>query len=118
MPKRKISEASFQITVADWLGQALKRTVLWTAFPAGGGGFRRGALLKRMGLKRGWPDIILLNRGKLYGLELKTIVGVLSAEQRALHAELAKQGVQVAVCRRLDEVTEAISGWGLTSPRK
>lgn len=113
--KIKTTEAQFQIAVAAYLEVALKKGVLWTAFPAGGGGYRRGALLKRMGLKPGWPDLLFLHRGKLFGIELKTPIGKVSPAQRALHKALQAQGVPVLVVKTSAEVSDALDQWGLLS---
>lgn len=82
-------EQALQIQVAAFLRHALKPPVLWSAFPAGGGGAIRGAILKSMGLQAGWPDIIIICRGHagygfVVGLELKAANGRPSPSQRAM----------------------------------
>ena len=51
----------------------------WTTFPAGSVPLppRFAAKLTRLGLQRGWPDILILH-DRLYGIELKRIGGRLS----------------------------------------
>lgn len=108
-----VSEASLQINICEWLRENIDESVEWTHFPAGGGGYRRGALLKRMGLKRGWPDLIFISRGRLYGIELKRPGGKLSPAQRDRHRRLMNQGMSVVTCWDLPGVQAAVGGWAL-----
>lgn len=107
------SEASLQINICEWLKDNLSEDVEWTHFPAGGGGYRRGALLKRMGLKRGWPDLIFLSQGRFYGIELKRPGGKLSVAQRDRHRRLLSQGMSVVTCWDLPGVQTAVVSWSL-----
>ena len=72
---RREPEMSLQMDIVDMLKSKLKRDVLFTAFPAGGGGRVRGAKLKKAGLQAGWPDIQLVYQGRYFGLEVKTQTG-------------------------------------------
>ena len=107
------SEASLQINICEWLKDNINEDVEWTHFPAGGGGYSRGALLKRMGLKRGWPDLIFLFQGQLYGIELKRPGGRLSPAQRDRHRRLARQGMSVVTCWDLPGVQAAVANWSI-----
>lgn len=114
MKRRKNTEASFHVQVAWLLNRILSPGVVWTTFPAGGGGVRRGVLLKKQGLKPGWPDIQLFDlSGGRWGLELKAPGGRLSPEQRKTHAELAALGWGLATCWDLNQVQEALREWGI-----
>ena len=73
---RREPELSLQTDIVDMLRKKLKKKVLFTAFPAGGGGRVRGAKLKKAGLQAGWPDIQLIYQGYYYGLEVKTETGM------------------------------------------
>ena len=58
------AERRFTILVADYLARALPPEILWSHFPAGENRTAAtGALLKRMGLKQGWPDFVFVLRG-------------------------------------------------------
>lgn len=111
--KRREPELILQIQMVDVLRAKLKKDVLFTAFPAGGGGRVRGAKLKKAGLQSGWPDIQLIYKGQYYGLEVKTPQGRLSSSQSRLHEKLIKDGCQVAVVRSVKEMMEHIIDWGL-----
>ncbi len=108
---RQDIEGEFQEAVADHLDLVLPDDAWWTTFPAGGGGKVRGAILKRRGLKAGVPDILIVQRGRLYGIELKAPKGTVSGAQTNTHADLVAVGVPVAVCRTLDGIHEALVRW-------
>ena len=81
------------------------------------GGYRKlktGAKLKRTGVKRGIPDMMLpCARGGYHGLwiELKSEKGVVQPNQRAWHDTLRVEGYQVEVCRGCDEAVKAIKAY-------
>jgi hypothetical protein len=72
-----------------------------------------GAILKGRGAVSGLPDLWVVVGGRLYCLELKRRGGYLSENQRECHALMRQAGVEVAVCRSLDEVVAALRGWAL-----
>lgn len=115
---RRNPEQQLQMQVARYLGLALRPPTLWTAFPAGGGGRVRGALLKAMGLKPGWPDVIVMHGFRtrttvLLGIELKTTAGRLSPEQKEVAQGFRAAGAHYRVCRSLDDVEWALMDAGL-----
>lgn len=114
---RREPEFLLQVSIIDALKKILSASVLFTAFPAGGGGRVRGAKLKRAGLNPGWPDIQFIARGKYYGMEVKTPKGRLSPAQRSLHQRLAENGCDVVVVRSVEEAMDAVNGWKLTRAR-
>ena len=116
--KRREPELLLQIDIVDMLKTKLKRDVLFTAFPAGGGGRVRGAKLKKAGLQAGWPDIQLVHRGKYFGIEVKTQTGRLSPAQVDLHKRLTDNGCSVAVARSVTDALEIIIDWGLSRKHK
>ena len=103
-----LTEDQLHKQVAGFLAAGLPRDVVWTTFPAGGGGKVRGAQLKARGLRAGWPDIQIFGAGKLVLIELKTAKGVVDPEQVECHAALTKAGALVFVCRSLDDVQRAL----------
>lgn len=111
--KRREPELQLQMVLIEQLKVHLKKDVLFTAFPAGGGGRVRGAKLKKAGLQAGWPDIQLIYKGQYYGLEVKTPQGRLSPSQSKLHQKLIKDGCKVAVVRSVKEMMETIIDWRL-----
>lgn len=108
-------EKDFQAVAMEYLDIALPAQAVAIAFPAGGGGKVRGAGLKRMGLKPGWPDIQILTRATAFdtirpfsrfiGLELKREVGGrVDLAQAAMHGRILVAGGVVYVVRTLDEI--------------
>ena len=116
-----MTETALHISVAQYLDMALPESATWTTIGHGGGGKTRGAKLKQMGVKPGWPDIIILHKGIAWGcytfatyfIELKTEKGRLSKHQKAAHAQIRNAGGIVAVCRSIPEVEGTLRGWGI-----
>ena len=101
-------EQAFHIAVARYLDLALPPEYPWTTIGHGGGGKVRGAILKAMGVKPGWPDIIVLGARRVIGLELKAAKGRMSRDQVELHSALMRAGALVYVCRDLTDVESAL----------
>lgn len=108
-------ETDFHAIAMEYLDLALPSHAIATTFPAGGGGKIRGANLKRMGLKAGWPDIQILVRASAFdsmrpasrfiGFEAKReIDGRVEAHQTAMHQRIGLAGGIVYVVRTLDEI--------------
>lgn len=116
-PKRRKSqrpEDGLHKAVAGYLGVALPKDAVWTTFPAGGGGKARGGKLKAMGLRPGMPDIVIFHasRSAMF-IELKSKRGVLSDAQEDTLDALWRAGCPTAVCRSVDDVREALTGWAV-----
>ena len=109
---RKQPERSLQIRVATMLTWMLPPEVPWTAIGHGGGGERRGQILKRMGVKPGWMDIILVFRGRFIGIELKSGT-YLSEPQKLVHTQIVAAGGVVRVCKSEEEVVEFLEVLGV-----
>jgi len=126
--RRRAPEAAFHITVSRYLTFALPPQFFWTTFPSGGGGFIRGANLKRMGLKPGMPDLVIFDyggflrfgagefidtlhypHGPALWLELKAKTGSLSREQRQVHKALKALGHRVVVVKTIPQVEAAVA---------
>lgn len=112
---RSTAERRFTIVVADYFRRVLPDEVLWSHFPAGENREpQTGALLKRMGLKPGWPDFILVLSGGIAAfIELKADGGRLSLDQRAHELASQKLGAKWAECHTLAEVEAVLDMWGV-----
>jgi hypothetical protein len=120
--KRSNPEQELHIEVAEALDIILMPSVLWSTVPSGGGGAKRGAFLKAMGLKRGVPDILIFwsdsacpvlpgRDGRpsfVLGIELKAGKNKPSDAQKEWHARAKLLGHMIAVCYSLKEVVEAL----------
>lgn len=107
-------ESRLQFMVARFLGSSCP-DLLWSHFPAGEARDAiTGRKLKDMGLKRGWPDIILCLPGGILGaIELKAEKGRLSPDQIAFRNALEASGGRFSLCRTLDEVEACLRAWGV-----
>jgi len=109
--------------------QALQRAVLdhlkwrgvpglwWCHYPAGG--FRsaiEAAIFKSLGTAAGVPDLLIVCRGQLYGLELKSGNGPLSDTQIATHDAMKRAGAVVETAYGLDQALAHLETWRLLRP--
>jgi hypothetical protein len=86
-------------------------------YPAGGYRTRaEGAILRSLGTRAGIPDLLIVYRGQLYALELKTESGRLTDTQSATHEEMKRAGVIVATAYGIDAALEQLCVWGLLRP--
>jgi len=113
MTRRRYLEDELHLTVAAYLDLALPIGVPWTTIEAGG---RRGMLeavrLRRKGVKRGWPDILIFWRPVIC-IELKSPTGRLSPAQKAVHKQLKCSGALVYTARQVEEVEGFLLGAGV-----
>jgi hypothetical protein len=124
----KITELQLHRSVAELLDYVLMQPVVWTTFPAGWGklGKATAGQLYAAGLKRGLPDILIwtIRGNKKYdykdpvciGLELKVGKNIASPAQHELFNALREVGVDVYLCRSIDDVIDALDDAGI--PRR
>ena len=104
MPLRRRVEDEIQRAVVQHLWARGAYGIVFWHHPAGG--YRRpveAAILKGLGARSGFPDLFILYRARLFGLELKSGKGRLSPAQAATHVELTNAGAIVGVAYGLDE---------------
>jgi hypothetical protein len=124
-----VPEQDLHESVADALDKLLLGPAEWTCFPAGSVPLppQFAAKLARMGLKRGWPDVLVLS-GRLYGIELKRRGGRLSRTklvrgrsgilremlgQDVMFPRLEHAGMTIGVCHSVDEVLAFLASAGV-----
>jgi hypothetical protein len=114
-PPRVHAERRMQIALCD-LFDAGALSPGWEYFAIPNGEFRTektGALLKRMGVKAGVPDLQFLSpTGVSHFLELKWGKQPLNNAQIGFMDRQLKRGVPCAVARSYDEALEQLSAWG------
>lgn len=89
------------------------------AFHVPNGGYRNkreAAILSGMGVVPGVPDIILIHKGRAFGLELKAANGRPTERQLAAHAAMDEAGAFVCVAEGLDRALKVLEAWGLLKP--
>lgn len=106
-------ERKLQIEAVNAIRTLYPHTLCY-AIPNGGSrNVREAANLKRMGVLAGVPDLAIHWLGGYGVIELKIGKGKLTPPQFAVMAKLKWLGVNVAVCKSLDEVLATIKGWGV-----
>lgn len=114
MTRRANPEDDLHMATAQFLDLALPEDACWTTVEHGGKrGKREAGRLKAKGVKPGWPDILIIWRGRAFTIELKAPNGRLSESQKIRQPMIRQAGAPVAICRRIEEVEGTLHGWGL-----
>ena len=113
-PRVRPLESVLHCAVANTLRDHALPEWQWTHVPSGElRNMRTAVKLKRMGVRRGWPDFILLPpTGRLHCLELKRQGAPLTEEQEAFQLWSIRFGVPHSVAFTLDEALAALDAWG------
>jgi len=110
----RVSEQQHHMALVKHLQVRTKPGVFWCHIP--NGEYRAkvtAAILSGMGVKRGVPDLLFIDNGKTFFLELKREGGRRSDAQNAVHAELRRAGAVVDTACGLDEALDVLEAWGL-----
>lgn len=125
------SEVDLQAAGAAAFARLIREPAEWTAFPAGHLKLtgQQAARLTRIGLKRSWPDHLVLYAGKLIGIEWKRPGERLSHSrwvrtkdgkprwvegQREIFPRLAKQGMRGPyLCETIEEALAVLEAEGV-----
>lgn len=109
-----LREDNIQRVVWSHLVHRARKGVVYFHVPNGGKRNQsEAAKFKRLGVVPGIPDLLLLADGKLYALEIKTVIGHLSPDQKAMHAVMREAGATVATAFGLDEALKRLETWGI-----
>src|SRR5262245_21628221 len=111
--RRRAPEQALQRAVGELLNFTLGGLAWWSHFPAGGGGEMRGKILRGLGLKPGVPDILIIDMGRAYWLELKAPRGQVSQAQRDCQNALGRAGCASAVIKDVNQVLPQLRHWGI-----
>jgi len=114
-PRVRPKEIATHMGVAKVLRDHARPEWRWTHVPNGElRDVRTAAKLKQMGVRRGWPDFILVSpRGLLHCLELKRLGEELSDDQEAFRAWCISHGAPHVVAWTFDEALAALDTWGV-----
>lgn len=104
------TESQLHQSIAELLDWILIEPAFYSTFPAGWGKLTKGTAgrLYASGLKRGMPDILVFDRNKVAGIELKAGKNSVSSAQRTMFAKLQAVGITVHVCRSQEDVLAAL----------
>ncbi len=112
-----MSESLLHRAVVQQIAVRVRPNVFCTHIPNGEKRSQvTGAILRAMGVRRGMPDLLFLQDGKAYFLELKTRKGRLSPDQVAVHAALRDAGALVATAHGLDAAIAQLVAWEVIRP--
>ena len=117
MTRRVRPEQQIQKAVLGHLAWRALPDLWWCHYPAGG--WRspiEAAILQSLGVVAGVPDLLLVHRGQLYGLELKAEAGRLTDVQLDVHAKMKQAGAVVATAYGVDAALAQLAAWGLLRP--
>lgn len=107
-------EFATHVALADAMRRGCVSGWIWTHFPAGEARTEAtGRRLKRMGLKPGFADFLLIDPdGVHYWLELKRGKAPLTVAQNEFGVEMIERGVPYACCRSFNEAIATLRVWG------
>jgi hypothetical protein len=109
-------EQDLQIAIAAWLDGHLPESYWYTAIDHTYHGERRGATLRRMGVKRGQLDMVIYGPERFIGhLENKSAKGTTTPEQKVIIPMFRAFGHRVAICRTIEDAKAAIASWGIVA---
>lgn len=119
------NEEKLHIGVKDMLDRDLPEGIAYLHIPNAPRSQAAGAKLKKMGMRRGAPDLLFIRRrddfslAEVMAIELKTdkeehgAKGYLSQAQKDWRDEFTAMHGKYAVCRTKDEVRQALIEWGV-----
>lgn len=111
-------EQQIQQACVFYLG-ILRRIGKLSYFHCPNGGYRsaiEGRVFKSLGVIPGIPDlIILLPKGRIIFIEVKSEKGRISENQKMFHVELERLGHAVYIIRGVDDLKEILTGYGVTT---
>ncbi len=108
-----MSERGLHLYAADLLRLKARRDILWLHIAnEGERSPRTGAFFKRMGMRPGAADFLIVVKGQAHWLELKAAKGRQSPAQRDFEADAVKSGSPYVVCRSPEAVNTILDMWG------
>lgn len=112
-PLIRPKEIALHMAVAKVLREHCLPEWQWTHIASGElRDIRTASKLKRMGVRRGWPDFILVPpAAQLHCLELKRAGEDLTEDQEAFRLWCVSHGVPHCIAYSLDEALVALDAW-------
>lgn len=108
------AEFDHQCSLVSVLRSWSHRDCLWFAIPnQSDAGARRGAILKRMGVRAGMSDLFFLFEGRSFFLELKTWHGSQSESQRVVEQLTTAAGGEYEISRSLEQSVKLLRSRGI-----
>ena len=105
----KPTENQIQRSIAKYLDMVLPGDAFWTAInPIPGKSIVAASNSKKMGMKAGVPDILIIFRGHSIFIEVKREGGYLDKRQKSIHADIYMAGATVYTARSIDDIIEIL----------
>lgn len=115
--RRRREEWNQQCILVGLLTTYLDPSVFWTGIENKPRSAMAGVFARRAGVKRGLPDIMALDGGKVVCVELKSSVGLPTRAQREIGAALIKSGAVWWWARSARSALAALHRSGITFAR-
>jgi VRR-NUC domain len=110
------SEDQIQRAVIAHLQQRAAPGVVWWHTPNGGKRDRiEAARFKGMGVRSGVADLVLVHRGSVYAIELKSATGRPTTSQMEWMSAFNAAGGNGCICYDLDRALQMLERWGILS---
>ena len=110
----KHAEQQIQIHFVTWF-RAKHPKLLMTSAPGNSRSAKEGALKKKLGYRKGWPDIFIAFPSKGFNglmIEFKTPTGKIDKKyQEPLLEKLNDLGYKAVICRSVDEAIKVVESY-------
>ena len=106
-------ESALHQSLVQWLNLSLPREAFFFHPMNNPRSAIQGAHFKKLGMRAGIPDLVVLYGGKFVALEVKSERGRLSSEQKQVHAAIKNAGCEVFTVHSLMEAQMALELCGI-----
>jgi len=107
------SEHQIQVAIVQYLDRVLPSDIRAVAVANNPRSKVAGGREKARGMRKGFPDLLLIGSWFKGLLEVKAESGYLSKEQKEWRDWAARHGIPHAVVRSIDDVRETLAEWGV-----
>lgn len=76
--------------------------------------YARLTILRKMGLVKGAPDLLILHKGRAYCMEVKSKKGGQTKEQWRFEMAAASVEVPYAIVQSVNDAVDMLQEWGIT----
>ena len=97
-------EEALRTAVLTYLSEALPPNAFFCVFPLKAGGLFHGLKMRALGVRPGFPNLLVLYEGRAFCIELKADAVGLEPSQRDCYAALQDARVPIVVARSLGDV--------------
>jgi hypothetical protein len=95
--------------VLAYLSEALPPSAFFCVFPPGTRSLFHGLKMRELGVRPGFPNLLVLHDGRAFCIELRSDAGPLEPSERDCYAALQDARVPIFVARSLSDVQHFLS---------